>query len=150
MLRAKAKSMKQADPDAPPPEEGAEAEDLVPAEVEGDLGDLLKDMGLLERAGVGFGREENFRLFLALKELLYRQPGLAEGEKIAGVKLWGKVIGTRADPPPPPPRTKWTRRVPHPVLIGHAASLTQGDWHARGLRDCRVRGGGPRPNPPAA
>jgi hypothetical protein len=26
---------------------------------------------------------------------------------------------------PPPPRTKWTRRVPRPVLIGHAASLTQ-------------------------
>jgi hypothetical protein len=24
----------------------------------------------------------------------------------------------------PPPRTKWTRRVPHPVLIRHAASLT--------------------------
>ena len=24
----------------------------------------------------------------------------------------------------PPPRTKWTRRVPRPVLIGHAASLT--------------------------
>jgi hypothetical protein len=22
----------------------------------------------------------------------------------------------------PPPRTKWTRRVPHPVLIGHDAS----------------------------
>ena len=27
-------------------------------------------------------------------------------------------------PPPPPPRTKWTRRVSLPVLIGHAASLT--------------------------
>ena len=27
-------------------------------------------------------------------------------------------------PPPPPPRTNRTRRVPHPVLIGHAASLT--------------------------
>ena len=26
---------------------------------------------------------------------------------------------------PPPSRTKWTRRVPHPVLIGHAASLTR-------------------------
>ena len=26
--------------------------------------------------------------------------------------------------PPPPPRTKWTRRVPHPVLIGHVASLS--------------------------
>ena len=25
----------------------------------------------------------------------------------------------------PPPRTKWTRRVPHSVLIGHAASLSQ-------------------------
>jgi hypothetical protein len=25
---------------------------------------------------------------------------------------------------PPAPRTKWTRRVPHPVLIGHAALLT--------------------------
>ena len=26
--------------------------------------------------------------------------------------------------PSPPPRAKLTRRVPHPVLIGHAASLT--------------------------
>jgi len=26
---------------------------------------------------------------------------------------------------PPPPRTKWTRRVPRSVLIGHAASLSQ-------------------------
>jgi hypothetical protein len=26
---------------------------------------------------------------------------------------------------PPPSRTKWTRRVPHPVLIGHAASLAR-------------------------
>jgi hypothetical protein len=34
------------------------------------------------------------------------------------------VIGDAAAPPPPPPRTKWTRRVPHPVLIGHAASLS--------------------------
>ena len=29
---------------------------------------------------------------------------------------------TRVPPPPLPPRTKWTRRVPHPVLIGHAGS----------------------------
>ena len=27
-------------------------------------------------------------------------------------------------PPPHPPRTSWTRCVPHPVLVGHAASLT--------------------------
>ena len=32
--------------------------------------------------------------------------------------------GSGGAPPPLPPRTKWTRRVPHPVLIGHAASLT--------------------------
>jgi hypothetical protein len=31
---------------------------------------------------------------------------------------------TVIDPPPAPPGTKWTRRVPHPVPIGHAASLT--------------------------
>ena len=34
------------------------------------------------------------------------------------------IIGDPVLPPPPPYRTKWTRRVPHPVLIGHAASLT--------------------------
>jgi hypothetical protein len=33
--------------------------------------------------------------------------------------------GRARPPPPPPPRTKWTRRVLHPVLIGHAASLTR-------------------------
>jgi len=43
----------------------------------------------------------------------------------------GKVL---ANPRvPPPPRTKWTRRVPHPVLIGHAAS---------GGATYRVRGAG--------
>ena len=31
--------------------------------------------------------------------------------------------GGGAPPPPPPSRTKWTRRVPHPVLIGHHSSF---------------------------
>ena len=37
--------------------------------------------------------------------------------------------------PPPLPRTKWTRRVPHSVLIGHAASLSQAavQYVTRGL-----------------
>jgi hypothetical protein len=39
------------------------------------------------------------------------------------------------DEVPPPPRTKWTRRVPHPVLIGHAASLTP---HRRGRAPQRL------------
>ena len=34
----------------------------------------------------------------------------------------GAAFCIAACPPPPPPRTKWTRRVPHPVLSGHAAS----------------------------
>jgi hypothetical protein len=34
--------------------------------------------------------------------------------------------------PAPPRRTEWTRRVPHPVLIGHAASLTP--YYARRSR----------------
>jgi len=33
-----------------------------------------------------------------------------------------QAAAERALPPPPSPRTRWTRRVPHPVLIGHAAS----------------------------
>jgi len=41
-------------------------------------------------------------------DLLHQPSGLASG------------LFTRS-----PPRTKWTRRVPHPVLIGHAASLSQ-------------------------
>jgi hypothetical protein len=44
-------------------------------------------------------------------------------------------LGTELYPPPPPPRTKWTRRVPHPVLIGHAASLSQ-VYARRGIRAC--------------
>ena len=39
-----------------------------------------------------------------------------------------EALGFGTEPrtrPPPPSRTKWTRRVPHPVLIGHAASLSQ-------------------------
>ena len=33
-----------------------------------------------------------------------------------------RAAGKPPPPPPPTPRTKWTHRVPHPVLIGHAAS----------------------------
>ena len=41
---------------------------------------------------------------------------------------WVVAVFAPGTPPPPPPtpppsRTNRTRRVPHPVLIGHAASL---------------------------
>jgi len=35
-----------------------------------------------------------------------------------------QTSSSAARSPPPLPRTKWTRRVPHPVLIGHAVSHT--------------------------
>jgi hypothetical protein len=35
---------------------------------------------------------------------------------------------------PPPPRTRWTRRVPHPVLIGHAVCLVQVHGEAKTFR----------------
>ena len=48
--------------------------------------------------------------------------------KASGPGAAGLACRVRPPPPPPSPRTKWTRRVPHPVLIGHAAGLA-----------CRVR-----------
>ena len=43
------------------------------------------------------------------------------------------ACGSAPRPRLPPPRTQWTRRVPHPVLIGHAASLSQlGDFRNQG------------------
>jgi hypothetical protein len=35
-----------------------------------------------------------------------------------------RAVDAEGPPPPPPPGTKRTRRVPSPVLSGHAASLT--------------------------
>ena len=48
----------------------------------------------------------------------------------------------RASAGPPPPRTKWTRRVPHPVLIGHAASLTRAGGGGGGTGEKNGSGGG--------
>ena len=49
-----------------------------------------------------------------------------EGEGVAGAAPRASFDPqvSAPPPPPPPPRTNRTRRVLHPVLIGHAASLT--------------------------
>jgi hypothetical protein len=41
-----------------------------------------------------------------------------------GLQVVWRGVDDAAFPTEVPPRTNWTRRVPHPVLIGHAASLT--------------------------
>ena len=41
-------------------------------------------------------------------------------------------------PPPHTPRTKWTRRVLHPVLIGHAASLSQVEALVKHLEELSI------------
>jgi len=56
--------------------------------------------------------------------------GLVVHVQLEGEPQWRAlaVALPRAAPavsPPPPPRNEWTRRVPHPVLVGHAASLSQ-------------------------
>ena len=49
--------------------------------------------------------------------------GAARATADAAAKQADAHLEALQAPPPPPPRTKWTRRVPHPVLIGHVASL---------------------------
>lgn len=77
----------------------AEPEDLLPALLPDDvyMGDVLSEMAMLERAGLGFGKEENYRMFLAMKKLLVKSPGLQEGEKIVRVRFWGKIFGQKSD-----------------------------------------------------
>ena len=40
-----------------------------------------------EQAGVGLGREETFRIFLALKNLV-------DTHTLQNVRFWGKIMGT--------------------------------------------------------
>ena len=55
-----------------------------------------------------------------------RGAGLSVGRGArAGCAREPSVLHAMLRAVPPPPGTKWTRRVPHPVLIGHAASLSQ-------------------------
>ena len=63
-----------------------------------------------------------FSLFPITSPALFLAVVRARRVRWGGAARNGRVAGhpDRRVPPPPPPRTKWTRRVPHPVLIGHA------------------------------
>eukprot|EP01137_Pigoraptor_chileana_P006206 Opistho-2@3095 len=53
---------------------------------EGQLPDVAESMYFFEQTGVGLGREEGFRIMLALKRL-------AETEPVSTVRFWGKLFG---------------------------------------------------------
>jgi len=68
------------------------------------------------RLAAGTLTHEGFAASAAVRSCgLRRQVSRTRGEDAPGAATPG------LPPPPPPPRTKWTRLVPHPVLIGHAA-----------------------------
>ena len=56
-------------------------------EVEMPLPDLMDISYYFEQAGVGLGREETFKIFLALKNLV-------DTHTLQNVRFWGKIFGT--------------------------------------------------------
>jgi hypothetical protein len=85
-----------------------------------------------QSSGLGKRKEPAAATQAAAKKLKTKAPAAAQGENAAAGAGAAKAlkVPTEAEvmaadllpPPPPPPRTKWTRRVPHPVLIGHDCS----------------------------
>ncbi|KAJ3019554.1 Radial spoke head protein 4 A, partial [Thoreauomyces humboldtii] len=56
-------------------------------ETDGEIPDIMDLANLWEWAGVSFGKEETFMLFLSLKRLVTEKP-------LKSVRLWGKILGT--------------------------------------------------------
>ena len=51
-----------------------------------------------------------------------RRPASARVAGLGVTRVRGAQLDALVAAPPPLPRTKWTRHVPHPVLIGHAGA----------------------------
>ncbi|XP_048840642.1 radial spoke head protein 6 homolog A [Brienomyrus brachyistius] len=65
-------------------EDGAQEEQM-----ESPLPNVAELAFYLEQAGVGLGREETYRVFLALKQLVDAQP-------LQRCRFWGKILGTES------------------------------------------------------
>jgi hypothetical protein len=92
-------------------------------------------------------------------QIRHRHDDRDAGRREAGPIHVGVDRVAEAGERPPPPRTKWTRRVTHPVLIGHAASLSQANflkelqqkYYDNSLTEiCSVTNGGDAQSPPLA
>lgn len=67
--------------------EGEEEENIQEADdIETPLPNLLELCYYFEQAGVGLGREETFRIWLALKSLVEKYP-------LESIRFWGKLFG---------------------------------------------------------
>jgi len=62
----------------------------VSHQIESPLPNVNEISYYLEQAGVGLGREEMQRIFLALKQLVETQP-------LQRCRLWGKILGTEGN-----------------------------------------------------
>ncbi|KAK3731868.1 hypothetical protein QZH41_008328, partial [Actinostola sp. cb2023] len=67
-----------------------EPEGELDEEHESPLPDLMELANYFEQAGVGLSREETFRIFLALKQLVDSYP-------IRSCRFWGKILGLEAN-----------------------------------------------------
>ena len=66
------------------PEEGSNDVEL------GDIPDMMDLASLWDWAGVSFGKEDTFLLFLSVKKLVAKK-------ELKSVRLWGKIYGTNAN-----------------------------------------------------
>ena len=77
-------------PRKPPPDaEEADSDESFPVQ------DFTLYSTYFEWAGMGFGREESYRIYLSLKKLASSLS--AQDKSIEGIRFWGKILGTRGD-----------------------------------------------------
>jgi hypothetical protein len=69
-------------------EEEEAAEDAEAEEDKGELADVVSEQQIFNRLGEGLPEDEAFRVWVALKRLLDKEP-------LAKARFWGKIIGTK-------------------------------------------------------
>ncbi|KAI8806047.1 radial spokehead-like protein-domain-containing protein [Cladochytrium replicatum] len=72
-----------------PADEAAAVEQALQSDV-GEIPDIMDYSKLWEWAGITFGKDETFLLFLSIKKLVQDKP-------LKSVRLWGKILGLNAN-----------------------------------------------------
>jgi len=83
-------SLQVAPPKAVKTNEDGEEEEEAPEEDKGELPDVVAEQALFQAFGEGLPEADAYRVFVALKRLLDKEP-------LAKIRLWGKIIGTKKD-----------------------------------------------------